>query len=47
MVVILAVVVLFVNHCPSTKTEDKENDDACCSGIEDEVASDLPEDFES
>jgi hypothetical protein len=43
----LAVVVEFVDHCPGTKTKDKENDDECSSRIKEEVASNLPEDFKS
>jgi hypothetical protein len=45
MFVILAVVITFAED-PTTSNDEEEND-ANCSGIEEEVASNLPEDFES
>ncbi len=47
VLVMLAVMVVFVDHCPGTKSKDKENDDAGSSWIEEEVAGNLPEDFKS
>ena len=44
---ILAVVVTFAEDQATSTSDDEEDGDACSSWIEEEVASNLPEDFES